>query len=363
MNAYLTLLSGEAYVPGALALARLLKQWLLVPIVVLLDSLKINHASMQLVRAAFDDVVQINDSKLSAPLEDVAAKLGRAELAIGYLKLLLWNMDYDTIVYLDADTLPVRPIDDLFEFATEGKVAAAPDAGWPDIFNSGVMVLKPDKKVYGDLLAYSKEHTSFDGADQGLLNDFFAQSWTRIPFVYNVTPNTHYQYSPAYERFKDDVRVVHFIGAQKPWQNRGEKSHFETMWWDRFNSFYTHDADRIHLLSAPAGEAANLSFEKIVNQWDQPHDLHAPLAALSVSPPAKLFPWEHRDRVSPTRVFHAVNFRLVPKTAKVKPETVPPPTTKRHTLFGGDVPFDPDRLLEEVSQMPFKFMSKKRGGS
>lgn len=27
-----------------------------------------------------------------------------------------------------------------------------------------------------------------------------------------------YMYAPAYERFKDSVKIVHFIGAQKPWK-------------------------------------------------------------------------------------------------------------------------------------------------
>ena len=92
---------------------------------------------------------------------------------------------------------------------------------------------------------------SFDGGDQGLLNTFFS-TWAtgpserRIPFVYNLTFNACYSYAPAFERYKSDVRVVHFIGSTKPWNfsrfsdgqvaARGDGSvvHLEyvQIWWD-----------------------------------------------------------------------------------------------------------------------------------
>lgn len=57
----------------------------------------------------------------------------------------------------------------------------------------------------------------FVGGDQGILNDFFRE-WRRLPFVFNVTPSASYSYTPAYKKFFDDIKVVHFIGVNKPWQ-------------------------------------------------------------------------------------------------------------------------------------------------
>jgi lipopolysaccharide biosynthesis glycosyltransferase len=60
------------------------------------------------------------------------------------------------------------------------------------------------------------------GGDQGLLNSFFS-SWStgsasrRIPFTYNLTFSAAYSYAPAYKRYKDNVKIVHFIGLNKPW--------------------------------------------------------------------------------------------------------------------------------------------------
>nr|XP_054962304.1 glycogenin-2 isoform X6 [Pan paniscus] len=66
------------------------------------------------------------------------------------------------------------------------------------------------------------EHGSFDGADQGLLNSFF-RNWSttdihkHLPFIYNLSSNTMYTYSPAFKQFGSSAKVVHFLGSMKPW--------------------------------------------------------------------------------------------------------------------------------------------------
>lgn len=54
----------------------------------------------------------------------------------------------------------VRNIDELFE---REELSAAPDAGWPDCFNSGVFVFKPSVETYRALLKFALEKGSFDG--------------------------------------------------------------------------------------------------------------------------------------------------------------------------------------------------------
>jgi glycogenin glucosyltransferase len=44
---------------------------------------------------------------------------------------------YKKGVFLDADVLVLRNIDELFN---REELSAAPDAGWPDCFNSGVFI-------------------------------------------------------------------------------------------------------------------------------------------------------------------------------------------------------------------------------
>ncbi|KIH62428.1 hypothetical protein ANCDUO_07289 [Ancylostoma duodenale] len=74
----------------------------------------------------------------------------------------------------------------------------------------------------GRLLAFAISHGSFDGGDQGLLNEFFS-GWRdlpaihRLPFIYNMTAGVFYSYAAAYRRFGASTKIVHFIGAEKPW--------------------------------------------------------------------------------------------------------------------------------------------------
>ena len=95
---------------------------------------------------------------------------------------------------------------------------------------------------------------SFDGGDQGLLNTFFSDWATKdianhLPFIYNMVATATYSYLPAYKYFGKQVKIVHFIGATKPWLvsfdeagnariGRSEKhTHLHLkLWWQIFNN-------------------------------------------------------------------------------------------------------------------------------
>ena len=137
------------------------------------------------------------------------------------------------MVFLDADTLVVQNIDDLFE---REELSAVADCGWPSCFNSGVFVFSPSLDTFTSLMDFAKSQGSFDGGDQGLLNDFFSDWSTAstskiLPFGYNVHAAATYAYAPAFNKFKDQVKVVHFLGAVKPWSSRtAPQEEFEQYW-------------------------------------------------------------------------------------------------------------------------------------
>lgn len=146
-------------------------------------------------------------------------------------------------MYVDSDVVALRAPDELFE--TKETFAAASDIGWPDLFNSGVMVLNPDMGTYWALQTLAASGDSFDGADQGLLNQYFEhKNWRRLPFTYNCTPSASYQYEPAYRYHKSQVTMVHFIGQGKPWQkgrsNKGFGAYQELLsrWWAVYDRHY-----------------------------------------------------------------------------------------------------------------------------
>lgn len=124
-------------------------------------------------------------------------------LALTKLHLFRLSPLFSTLIYLDADVLPLRPLSHLFETTAPHVFSACPDTGWPDCFNSGVMVIRPRESDWAGLRGLlqdgesdmglyqeggSKGNGSFDGADQGLLNEWFSEeggggSWNRLSFT------------------------------------------------------------------------------------------------------------------------------------------------------------------------------------
>lgn len=171
--------------------------------------------------------------------------MGRPDLSYAFTKIALWRQtQFRKIVYLDADVVALRALDELFDI--EASFAAAPDIGWPDAFNSGVMVLNPDMGEYWSLHTMAAAGESFDGADQGLLNQYYEhRPWQRLKFTYNCTPNAEYQWEPAYRYYKRDISAVHFIGKDKPWSRNRTAGHgvygeLLARWWAVHNR-HLHD--------------------------------------------------------------------------------------------------------------------------
>ena len=93
--------------------------------------------------------------------EENLALTNRPELGITFTKLKIWTLtQFKKCVFLDADTLVLQNIDELFD---REELSAAPDIGWPDCFNSGVFVFIPSMETYASLIRFSNEYGSFDG--------------------------------------------------------------------------------------------------------------------------------------------------------------------------------------------------------
>lgn len=111
------------------------------------------------------------------------------------------------------------------------------------------MLIRPSQSEYAALRSMAASGISFDGADQGLLNEYYSHHpWHRLSFTYNCTPSGSYQYEPAYRHFKNDIKMVHFIGKEKPWM-RGRQAMYNEQssvykellgrWWAVYDKHYT----------------------------------------------------------------------------------------------------------------------------
>ncbi|EER45086.1 glycosyl transferase family 8 protein [Histoplasma capsulatum H143] len=187
---YCTMLLSDNYLPGAMVLAHSLRDSgskAKLVVLVSLDSLK--PSTLGELKAIYDDIIPINRFVNRNPAN--LYLMNRPDLISTFSKIELWRQtQYSKIVYIDADVVSLRAPNELLKLETH--FAAVPDIGWPDCFNTGLMVLTPNMQDYHSLLALAQRGISFDGADQGLLNIHF-KKWDRLSFIYNCTPSGHYQ--------------------------------------------------------------------------------------------------------------------------------------------------------------------------
>ncbi|KAJ3606958.1 hypothetical protein NHX12_026474 [Muraenolepis orangiensis] len=219
-QAFVTLATNDNYAKGAMVLASSLHNHHTTRKLVALIGPQVSDPCRSVLKKLYDEVrvVDVLDSGDAAHL----AMMKRPDLGVTFTKLHCWTLThYSKCVFMDADTLVVSNIDELFD---REELSAAPDPGWPDCFNSGVFVFRPSMETYAKLLQYSTEHGSFDGGDQGVLNGFFS-SWStadisrHLPFIYNLSSIAIYTYLPAFKKFGGNAKVVHFLGRTKPWSH------------------------------------------------------------------------------------------------------------------------------------------------
>ncbi|KAJ2486141.1 glycogenin glucosyltransferase [Coemansia sp. RSA 2320] len=183
---FATLLTTDSYMHGALTLAASLRATgTHHEIICLVADGQLSRSALERLARAFDRLVTV--PLLNTNDASSLALLGRPDLGSTVTKIGVWALtDYERVAFLDADTLVLASIDSLLcldlpsELApgdvhvgrdfranggmlNEGLLAAAPDLGWPDCFNSGVFVAKPSDATHSGLLSLLATQGSFDG--------------------------------------------------------------------------------------------------------------------------------------------------------------------------------------------------------
>ncbi|XWS64778.1 hypothetical protein CRYUN_Cryun05aG0032900 [Craigia yunnanensis] len=98
-----------------------------------------------------------------------------------YTKLKFFNKtNYKKVVYLDADTIVVKSIEDLFKcemFCANLKHS--------ERLNSGIMVVEPAEAVFSEMKAKVNTLPSYSGGDQAFLNSYYSD----FPNAHVFDPN------------------------------------------------------------------------------------------------------------------------------------------------------------------------------
>ena len=266
-NAYVTTLtSGDAYVPGVEVLGK---------------SLQASGTSVPMVLLATQDVSQGARARLSKQgwqIRDVEAienptaesQLLYPRFANVFTKLRGWELtDFERIVMLDADTLVLQNIDELFE---RTWFAAAPDFLLPDRFNSGVMVLDPSKETFRKMISELAISGTYDGGDQGFLNTFYSDWYAmpvqhRLPIGYNMA---HFIYAflrghPSLRgKLENEAKVVHYM-VQKPWLAKATVTGGSSAWW---NMYFAAHPEKSNDWKAKIHHIEDWSFDHLVTLLD-----------------------------------------------------------------------------------------------
>ncbi|OLY77602.1 Glycogenin-1 [Smittium mucronatum] len=285
--AYVTLVTNDSYVPAALVLCHSIRVTHTThKILCLVSDSSISSSNLSKLAEAFDSIVHAG--KFTSVNHEGLKALKRPDLADTYTKVELWNpslfKEYKAICYLDSDILVLQNVDSIFDNCSSyfqeldsknpkmhGLISAAPDMGWPDWFNSGVMLIHPNPSTHSQLLqlVISENNSlstgsggiSYDGADQGLLNFHFsgwssAPSNYRLSFTYNTTGSPFYSYLPAINSQHSHIKIIHFAGQKKPWNysrysdgsvvSQNDSSGFWTgmiqKWWDHHDFISNPDS-------------------------------------------------------------------------------------------------------------------------
>lgn len=133
-----------------------------------------------------------------------------------FAKLRLWELPYDRVVFLDADTLVLRNIDKLFDYP---EFCAAPNVyeSLADFgrMNSGVFTARPNSKTYAAMLRRLDAPEAFwRRTDQTFLQAFFPD-WHGLPVTYNMLQYVWFNLPELWDW--DQVKLVHYQ-YEKPWQ-------------------------------------------------------------------------------------------------------------------------------------------------
>ncbi|CAL4997096.1 unnamed protein product [Urochloa decumbens] len=121
------------------------------------------------------------------------AQFAMAYYDINYSKLRIWEfVEYERMVYLDADIQVLENMDELFELDkghfyafADGKLGPPPPALY---FDAGMFVHEPSMATAKALLDTLRVTPPIPLAEQDFLNMFFRDQFKPIPKVYNLAP-------------------------------------------------------------------------------------------------------------------------------------------------------------------------------
>ena len=268
MNAWVTLLTQPNYLVGVRTLrASLTDSGSDVPFVVMVTE-GIDDQARRLLQ---DDGCLLRDVAPLRPAGESSGSYANSRFAEVWTKLAVWGLtEFDRVVFLDADMLVTRNMDELFSLdLDDGAIAAChacrcnpnripsyPPSWMPgncfythcrgtdhvtepgatdNYLNGGFLVLSPDEAVFADMteqLGAVDDLSRYPFAEQDFLNEFYRDRWRPLPYVYNALKTLPHQHPSVWDQA--EVKNIHYI-IDKPWDkplDPADRYHeVNLLWW------------------------------------------------------------------------------------------------------------------------------------
>jgi inositol 3-alpha-galactosyltransferase len=277
------LITNESYLPGVIALAYSLSLHRTAYPLLVLVTPSLSTSCLEALKSEIvqNPLIQIHHVKLLEPTnQETNNQVPRFKDT--WTKLRVFELiTYDTIVYLDADTLIFQNPDPIFEthLPSPDHLAAIHDytctlrnsrtscpytlTSHPTAIthpspvppsstssrkihdtalNSGVFIFRPSASLSRSLLHAFHTSTilsSYKAPDQDFLADFFRNRWVPLPWPYNALKPLRSWHAEVWRDEK--VVVLHYV-MDKPWSCRvgsdglagvkGRDGWAHQMWWD-----------------------------------------------------------------------------------------------------------------------------------
>ncbi len=209
---FITVVTTHSYTIGAVALIHSCRRFSDLPFILLhTDSLPEEDVTFLELEGYNCRNISKEVSRIKLPKQ--IGKIARGRMVETFAKLTIWTQDnFDILTYLDSDIILNKDPMLLMAKYTKGKVAAV--KGRP-LFNSGVMVFKPDRSEFDAMLIKIKDRTwtrsNIGYGDQEFLSWYWKGRWIRLDRICNCITTFH---------FVNDRIVTHFTGPIKPWNKK-----------------------------------------------------------------------------------------------------------------------------------------------
>lgn len=256
--AYITLLSGENYLPGAIALARSLKlvescAQLQVIIPKSSYNFSIDGLEKEGVSIIFVDDLPLSDEFMQRHTRENQHKLSpftKGEKPhfhnpiYNFYKLYCWQLtQFKKVIFLDADVITIKNIDKLFAYP---EFSAAPNvydslSGFSRL-NSGVFVATPSVNTFENMLkTLDAPQAYWSRTDQTFLEEFWPD-WCGLPYTFNALQYVYFNFPELWSWEK--IHVIHYQ-YEKPWEDNHAKEKLlkplTDLWWAVYQNKHIKD--------------------------------------------------------------------------------------------------------------------------